>query len=190
MRACSVISDSFTIPRTVAHQAPLSVESSKQEYWSGLPFPLQGVFLTQGSDPGLLRLLHWQADPTKPVQATRDEAGLRSAPHGAPSAARNCGSPCWCSAVRAHARDLITPRNWNESVPTTYTSTLFQEAVMCSLEQKFASAYVSMEIPPTTPHAPARCMPHAIQPRSYPWWRRAHQGPIAQTKQSSVDPSL
>ena len=61
---------------------------------------------------------------------------------------------------------------------------------MCSLEQKFASTYISMEIPPTTPHAPARCMPHAIQPRSYPWWRRAHQGAIAQTKQSSVDPSL
>ena len=27
------------IPWTVAHQAPLSMEFSKQEYWSGLPFP-------------------------------------------------------------------------------------------------------------------------------------------------------
>ena len=26
-------------PRTVAHQAPLSMEFSRQEYWSGLPFP-------------------------------------------------------------------------------------------------------------------------------------------------------
>ena len=29
----------FATPWTVAHQAPLSVEFSRQEYWSGLPFP-------------------------------------------------------------------------------------------------------------------------------------------------------
>ena len=29
----------FATPWTVAHQAPLSKESSRQEYWSGLPFP-------------------------------------------------------------------------------------------------------------------------------------------------------
>ena len=33
-----VISDSVT-PWTVAYQAPLSMEFSRQEYWSGLPFP-------------------------------------------------------------------------------------------------------------------------------------------------------
>ena len=27
---------------TVAHQVPLSIEFSRQEYWSGLPFPLSG----------------------------------------------------------------------------------------------------------------------------------------------------
>ena len=26
-------------PRTAAHQAPLSMEPSRQEHWSGLPFP-------------------------------------------------------------------------------------------------------------------------------------------------------
>ena len=31
------VSDSAT-PGTVAHQAPLSMEVSRQEYWSGLPF--------------------------------------------------------------------------------------------------------------------------------------------------------
>ena len=35
--SCSVISDSVT-PWTVAHQAPLSMEFSRQKYWSGLPF--------------------------------------------------------------------------------------------------------------------------------------------------------
>ena len=29
----------FAIPWTVAHQTPLSIEFSRQEYWSGLPFP-------------------------------------------------------------------------------------------------------------------------------------------------------
>ena len=29
----------FVTPWTVAHQAPLSMGFSKQEYWSGLPFP-------------------------------------------------------------------------------------------------------------------------------------------------------
>ena len=33
-----VVSDSFVTPRTVAHQAPLSVGFPRQECWSGLPF--------------------------------------------------------------------------------------------------------------------------------------------------------
>ena len=42
-------------PWTITHQAPLSMEFSRQEYWSGLPFLLQGIFPTQGSN---LFLLH------------------------------------------------------------------------------------------------------------------------------------
>ena len=38
----SVMSDSVT-PRTVACQAPLSMIFSRQEYWSGLPFPFQNT---------------------------------------------------------------------------------------------------------------------------------------------------
>ena len=38
----------------IAHQAPLSVGFSRQEYWSGLPFPSSGIFPTQGLNPGLL----------------------------------------------------------------------------------------------------------------------------------------
>ena len=36
------MSDSFVIPWTVACQAPLSMGFSRQEYWSGLPFPSPG----------------------------------------------------------------------------------------------------------------------------------------------------
>ena len=39
-------------PWTVAHQAPLSVEFSRQEYWSGLPFPTPGDLLDPGIEPG------------------------------------------------------------------------------------------------------------------------------------------
>ena len=38
----SVISDSFATPWTVACQAPLSMEFSRHEYGSGLPFPSLG----------------------------------------------------------------------------------------------------------------------------------------------------
>ena len=43
----------FVTPWAVARQAPLSMEFSRQEYWSGLPFPSQGIFLTQGLNSGL-----------------------------------------------------------------------------------------------------------------------------------------
>ena len=41
----SVISDSAT-PWTVARQAPLSMEFSRQEHWSGCHYLLQGIFST------------------------------------------------------------------------------------------------------------------------------------------------
>ena len=48
----------FVILWTVAHQAPLSTGFFRQEYWGGLHFLLQGIFLTQGSNLHLLCLLH------------------------------------------------------------------------------------------------------------------------------------
>ena len=40
----------FATPWTVAYQAPQSMEFSRQEYWSGLPFPSPGK---KGSSPGI-----------------------------------------------------------------------------------------------------------------------------------------
>ena len=39
----------FQTPWTVAYQAPLSMQFSRQEYWSGLPFPSPGDL----PDPGI-----------------------------------------------------------------------------------------------------------------------------------------
>ena len=41
----------FTAPWTVAHQAPLSMEFSRQEYWSGLLRPPPGDLPRLPSDP-------------------------------------------------------------------------------------------------------------------------------------------
>ena len=57
---------------TIAQQAPLSMEFSKQEYWSGLPFPTPGHLPDPGIKLTSLCLLHWQtgslplAPPGKP----------------------------------------------------------------------------------------------------------------------------
>ena len=39
-------------PWTEAHQAPLSMEFPRQEYWSGLPFPSPGGLSDPGIEPG------------------------------------------------------------------------------------------------------------------------------------------
>ena len=41
----------FATPWTVAHHAPLSVEFSRQGYWSGLPFPSPGDLPNTGTKP-------------------------------------------------------------------------------------------------------------------------------------------
>ena len=57
----SVMSDSLQSQglkgsRSIAHQAPLSMEFSRQEYlvWVAIHFLLQGILLTQGLNLGLL----------------------------------------------------------------------------------------------------------------------------------------
>ena len=63
----------FATPWTVAYKAPLSLEFSRQEYWSGLPFPSPGDLPNLGIKPGSPAL---QADtllsepPGKPQKST------------------------------------------------------------------------------------------------------------------------
>ena len=62
-------------PWTVAHQAPLSIEFSRQEYWSGLPFPPSGDL----PYPGIIVSAALQADslPTEPSRKPWDrERGM------------------------------------------------------------------------------------------------------------------
>ena len=41
----------FETPWTVVHQAPLSMEFPRPEYWSELPFPTPGDLLHPGIEP-------------------------------------------------------------------------------------------------------------------------------------------
>ena len=72
----SVMSQPFETPWTEAHQVALSMGFFRQKYWSRQPFSTPGIFPTQGLNPGLLHLLHWQASslplvpPGKPIHVT------------------------------------------------------------------------------------------------------------------------
>ena len=59
----------FVTPWTVAYQASLSMGFSRQEYWSGLPFPSPGDL----SDPGI--------EPRSPTLGAK---ALTSEPPGKP----------------------------------------------------------------------------------------------------------
>ena len=61
----------FVTPWTVARQAPLSMEFSRQEDWNGLPHPPPGDLPDPGIEPGPLAL---QAD-SLPKTISRHSAG-------------------------------------------------------------------------------------------------------------------
>ena len=56
----------FATPWTVAYQAPLSMGFSRQEYWSGLPFPSPGDLPNPGIEPGP-PALQTDALPSEPL---------------------------------------------------------------------------------------------------------------------------
>ena len=66
------MSDSSVTPWTVACQGPLSMGFSRQEHWSGLPYPSPEDLPDQGIEPGSLAL---QADslPSEPLEMPHRE---------------------------------------------------------------------------------------------------------------------
>ena len=68
------MSDFFVTPGTVAHQSPLSMGFSVQEYWSGLLLPSPGYL----PDPGI-----------EPRSPTLQADALTSAPPGGTESLKN-----------------------------------------------------------------------------------------------------
>ena len=69
----------FAVPWTVVYQASLSMGFSRQEYWSGLPFPSPGDLPNPGVEPRSPAL---QADalPSKPPGKPLSNIMLRKTP--------------------------------------------------------------------------------------------------------------
>jgi len=83
----------FATPWTVARQAPLSVEFSRQEYWSGFPFPSPGDL----PNPGIkARYSALQAD------------SLLAEPPGKPIVNHNCLETACLNCQGAVASDTLT----------------------------------------------------------------------------------
>ena len=81
--------------RTVASQAPLSMEFSRQEYWSGLPFPTLWDFPSPGIEHVSLVLAgvsFTTLSPGKPTVILSSVHSL-SQPHGLQHTRPPCPSP-------------------------------------------------------------------------------------------------
>ena len=88
----------FTTPWAIAHRAPLSMGFSRQEHWSGWPFLLQVILLTQGLNSRLLhyrwifRHLSLQGSPNKCLCTCKFfKAGARGAKHNERESGRKEG---------------------------------------------------------------------------------------------------
>ena len=103
----------FETPWTVAHQALQSMEFSRQEYWSGLPFPSPGDLPNPGTEPGRPAL---QADalPSEPPGKPQESESV---------VVQSCPTLCDlmdCSLPGSSAHGIFKARV-AESVAISYT---------------------------------------------------------------------
>ena len=68
----------LSCPTLCTHQAPWSMEFSRQEYWVGCHALLQRIFLTQGWNPGLPHY-HGCSSKAQPLLLTLEEGHLLTA---------------------------------------------------------------------------------------------------------------
>ena len=82
---------------TVAHQAPPSLGFSRQEYWSGLPFPPPGNLPDPGLEPtSMSPALAGRLFTTEPLGKPRSKMGDSQLPHWSESRAM-LAFRCGCS---------------------------------------------------------------------------------------------
>ena len=100
--ACSVMSDSLSTSQTVACQAALSMGFSRQEYWSGLPFPSSGnlpgprIEFMSPASTALAGVFFTTEPPGKPLQSFM-HTYMQGFTGGSDSkeSACNVGNPGW-----------------------------------------------------------------------------------------------
>ena len=85
MYACllvSVMSNSLGLGGLLVHQAPLSMQFSRQEYWRGLPFPSPGDLPDSGIEHGLpycRRILYYLSHQGSPSTSARIQSRAAAA---------------------------------------------------------------------------------------------------------------
>ena len=96
----------FMTPWTVAHQAPLSMEFSRQEYWSGQPLPSPGDLPNPGIKPWSPALQVNSLPSEPPGKPDQSELlmgiGRKKQPQtltGREQAFKSCQSTHWTSQV-------------------------------------------------------------------------------------------
>ena len=65
----------FSNPWTIGYQVPPSMGFSRQEYWSGLPFPSPGHFPDPGIEPGspVLQADTLRSEPPQKYKSNREQ---------------------------------------------------------------------------------------------------------------------
>ena len=125
------MSDSVTL-WTVAHQAPLSMGFSRQEYWSRCHALLQGIFSTQGLNLCLLCLLHWQAGSLQLAPPGKPMFYINHPQRGFPGPA-SPGNLLTMQILQPH------PRPTESALPRGPGSPDFQQVVLVTVAQPLLS---------------------------------------------------
>ena len=106
--------------------APLSMGFSRQEYWSGLPFPPPGDLHNPRIKPTSLMSLHWQAGSLTLAQSREFYLSLTEANHLEASfqiTLRNCSREASFSACETYLLCLIKTKN-NKLIRDTFLQTV------------------------------------------------------------------
>ena len=125
--ACLVMSDS-AVPCIIANQAPLSIEFSKQEYWSGLPCPPPGDLPNPGIKPRLSALQVDSLPSEPPTKPKNTPVGSVSLLWGIfPTQESN-----WCLL---HCRQILYQLSYQESLrwpcKENLENTLYSQWFLC-----------------------------------------------------------
>ena len=129
----SVLSDSlrpygsYSSIEFSGENCPLSIEFSRQEYWSGLLCPPPGDLLDPGMELMSLMYLHWQAGSLPPVPLGKESEVSQSCP--------TLCNPMDCTPPDAFIHGIFQARklDW---VDNTWEDPIFSESsvnIICSV---------------------------------------------------------
>ena len=109
----------FAPPWTVALQAPLSMEFSRQEYWRRLPCPCPGIFLTQGSNSGLLHC-RWILYPLSHLRAQVNHFSSVQLLSCVRLFATPWSAACWASLSITNSQSLLKLMSIESEMPSNH----------------------------------------------------------------------